>query len=214
VNQIFDWLDRFNIFGTRLGRDYRSSTNGNIALTQLLSPTTVGHLSYGFTVQLGELSNTWNAVPLSTGNLDRELLPHLRHRHALVGRIMQALPWQGAIHGFYRFYADNWGILAHTVEVELYQHLSRFTYLRFNYRFHDQSAPYFWTTNASPTATYRSADSDLGAFYAQTIGGLFAVDMRFVRRVRDLHFDFGYERYFRSNDLVANIYTCAAGFRF
>lgn len=214
LNQVFDWLDRFNIFGTRLGRDYRSSTNANLGVTQLLSPTTVAHLDYGVTVQLGQLSNTWNAVPLSIGSLGNELLPNLRHRHAFVGRIAQALPWWGAIHGFYRFYVDNWGIVAHTFEVALYQRVSRWGYLRVNYRVHNQTAPYFWTSSASTNAIYRTADSDLGAFTAQTLGVLAAVDLPFLRRVRSLHLDVGYERYFRTNDLRVNIYTCALGLLF
>jgi hypothetical protein len=215
VNQVFDWLDRFNIFGTRLGRAFRSSTNGNISITQLLSPTTIGHLNYGVTVQLGELSNTWNAVPLSTGELGREYLPNLRHRHAFVGRLAQALPWHGAVKGFYRFYVDNWGILAHTFELQLYQHITRYAYLRANYRYHTQTAADFWTTNAKPAeGAIRTADSDLAAFTAQTFGVLAAVDLPMVPRLRELHIDFGYEYYVRTNDLRASIYTCSLGFRF
>jgi hypothetical protein len=214
VNQVFDWLDRFNVFGTRLGRDYRSSTNANIGVTQLLSPTTIGHLEYGVTVQVGELSNTWNAVAIDNGELDRERLPNLRHRHAFVGRLAQALPWKGAVQGFYRFYVDNWGIIANTLELALYQHVTRFAYLKASYRYHNQTAPPFWTTLASANAQYRTSDSDLGAFSAQTIGIAASADLPFVRSMRGMHFDFGYERYFRTNDLNVNVYTCSVGFLF
>lgn len=43
VDQYFDWLDTFDIHGTRLERAGRSSTNFNLGITQLLSPTTFGH---------------------------------------------------------------------------------------------------------------------------------------------------------------------------
>jgi hypothetical protein len=215
LNQVFDWLDRFNIFGVRLGRAYRSSTNANLGVTQLLSPTTVGNLNYGVTVQLGELSNTWNAVPLSSGELGREYLPTVRHRHAFVGRLAQALPWQGALKLMYRFYVDSWGILAHTLELALYQRLMPWLYLRGTYRAHLQSAPSFWTLDAPPgDEVIRTADSDLAAFSAHTFGVLAAVDLPPSRRLRDLHLDVGYERYQRSNDLRVNIYTCSLGFRF
>jgi hypothetical protein len=215
LNQVVDWLDRFDIRGARQGRAYRSTTNLNLSLTQLLSPTTVAYLGYGGTVQLGELSNTWNAVPLADGMLGREYLPKLRHRHALVGRISQALPWNGAIKGFYRFYVDNWGIVAHSFEAQLYQRVGPMAYFRFNYRVHQQTAADFFTVTG-PTApeAIRTADSDLAAFTAQTLGILAAVDLRFVRYVKDLHVDFGFEHYFRSNGLRVNIYTCAVGFRF
>ncbi|MGZ3428570.1 MAG: hypothetical protein ACXVCV_18080, partial [Polyangia bacterium] len=67
VNQYFDWLDTFDIHGTRLDRAGRSSTNLNLGITQLLSSRTVGHLDYGVTLQSGTLGNTWNAVPLAVG---------------------------------------------------------------------------------------------------------------------------------------------------
>jgi Protein of unknown function (DUF3570) len=213
LNVIFDWLDHFDIHGTRLGRDFRSTTNGNLGLTQLLSATTVGHLDYGVTVQLGQLSNTWNAVPLATGVLDQELLPHLRHRHAFVARLAQALPWNGVLKASYRFYVDNWGVLANTLEAELYQRFARYFYMRLDYRLHVQSSPWFWTLAADPVALYRSADSDLAALTAQTFGVMAAADLK-VPRLRELHLDFGYDYYYRTNSLHANIYTCSLGFRF
>jgi Protein of unknown function (DUF3570) len=214
LNQVFDWLDRFTIQGVRIGRAERSSTNVNLSLTQLLSPTTIGYLGYGLTVQLGTLGNTWNAVPLADGTLGDERLPGLRHRHAFVARLAQALPWRGAVKGFYRFYVDNWGVVAHTLEAQLYQRLGPWFYLRANYRFHSQNSVDFFSIRAAVDAQLRTADSDLALFNAQTVGILAAVDVPFARRLRDLHFDFGYERYFRTNDLRVNMYTCAAGFLF
>ncbi len=216
VHQLLDELDRFNVYGTRMGRDYRSTTNANLELTQLLSPTTVGNLSYGGTLQKGELSNTWNAVALQNGKLGREYLPRSRLRHALVARIAQALPWEGALHVSYRFYADSWHVLAHTLEYALYQRLGRALYLRFDYRIHVQNAPYFWTTlaPASKPPGLRSDDSDLAQLTAQTVGGAASLDLPLSGGVRDLHLDLGYARYFRSNDLRVNIYTCGVGFGF
>lgn len=214
VNQVFDWFDTFYINGDRRGHATRSSTNGNLSLTQLLSPTTVVHIDYGLTVQLGELGNTWNVVPLVDGTRGEERLPSLRHRHAFVGRLAQWLPWDGALKGFYRFYADNWGLSAHTVEVELYQRIGPAFYLRANYRFHQQSGVSFFSIDAPLDAPVRTADSDLAPFYAQTFGIKAALDLRFNRRIKDALIDFGYERYIRSNDLHASILTCSLGFRF
>ena len=218
VNQVVDWLDRFNIFGTRLGRGYRSTTNVNVSITQLLSPTTVGYLGYSFTFQTGELGNTWNSVAVDKGGdhleLDGELLPSVRHRHALVARLSQSLPWHGIFKASYRFYVDSWSLIGNTVEAQLYQRVGRQFYVRANYRFHHQTGVGFFTAIADPAAKLRTADSDLAPFVAHTVGGLVAVELKGVPKLRDLHLDFGYERYFRSNDLSVNIYTCAAGFLF
>jgi hypothetical protein len=214
LNQTFDWLDKFTIQGWRNGRGYRSSTNGNLGVTQLLSPYTIANLNYGVTVQLGELSNTWNAVPSIDGKLIQELLPELRHRHAFVARVAQALPWRAALKAMYRFYVDNWGILAHTVEVRLYQRVGPWFYVRATYRFHQQNAPDFWTTAADPMARHRSADSDLASLNAQTLGLLASFDLRLSRHVKELHADLGYERYFRSNGMNVDMYLCSVGLRY
>ena len=213
VNQFVDWLDTFDIHGTRLERAGRSTTNANIGITQLLSSTTVGHLDYGVTLQNGTLGNTWNAVPLLTGVYGNELLPTFRQRHAFVGRLAQWLPWRGALHLYYRFYVDDWGMLAHSAEAQLYQRVGRLLWLRATYRVHQQSGVSFFTTSASPTASLRTADSDLAPFVAQTFGGAVGVDLPMIPRLRMVSVDIGYERYVRTNDLHVDIVTVGVGFR-
>jgi hypothetical protein len=214
VNQFVDWLDTFDIHGTRLARAGRSSTNLNLGITQLLSPTTVGHLDYGVTLQNGVLGNTWNVVPLATGTLGDELLPSFRQRHAFVGRLVQWLPWRGALHLYYRFYVDDWGVLAHSAEAILYQRIGPWLWLRGTYRIHQQSGVSFFATAAAPTAALRTADSDLAPFIAQTFGGAVGVDLGMIPKLRAVSADFGYERYVRSNNLHVDIFTVGLGFRF
>ncbi len=214
INEYWDWFDRFDFLGHRLGRAGRSSTNVNFGITQLLSPTTIAHLDYGLTLQSGELSNTWNAVPAVVGGFESELMPGFRQRHAFVGRLVQALPWRAALHLYYRFYVDDWGLLAHTAEAQLYQRLSPWLWLRATYRVYQQNGVAFYTTRATTTQTPRTADSDLAPFVAQTVGGAIGVDLKPTRRLRELHADVGYEHYWRTNDLRADMITCGLGFRF
>lgn len=214
ANQYVDWLDTFDIHGTRLARAGRSSTNLNLGITQLLSSTTVGHLDYGVTLQNGVLGNTWNVVPLATGVYGDEKLPTFRQRHAFVGRLAQWLPWRGALHLYYRFYVDDWGVLAHSAEAELYQRVGPWLWLRATYRIHQQRGASFFSTTASPTADLRSADSDLGTFIAQTFGGAVGVDLGMIPKLRMLSADFGYERYVRTNDLHVDVFTVGLGLRF
>jgi hypothetical protein len=213
VNQIADWFDKYTLGGKHDGHTARSSLNASLGLTQVLSATTVAHVDYGLTLQRGQLSNGWNIVPLTDGTVALEILPRGRARHAFVGRLAQFLPWNGAAHGFYRFYVDDWGIRAHTMELELYQRFTSHVYARLNYRFHTQAAPSFFHARVAPGFTLATADSDLATFDAQTVGFKVAADVpvRFARAVR---FDVGAERYFRSNDLRVNVYSCALGLLF
>jgi hypothetical protein len=213
-NQALDWFDIFLLDGERIGRRFRSSTNANVSVTQLLSPSTVALVGYGGTLQLGELSNGWNAVPLADGTLGLEHLPKLRHRHALVARLAQSLPWRGVFKGLYRFYIDNWSILAHTAEGQLYQRLGRHFYLRGTYRYDGQLGARYFNLSAPPGDTaFRTADSDLDTFRAHTLGIQAAIDIE-LGGTRILHLDLGYERFVRNNDLHANVYSCSSAFRF
>jgi hypothetical protein len=212
--QVFDWFDHFDILGFRSGRTARSTSTGSVALTQILTPTTLVNVSYGLTVQRGQLGNTWNVVPLENEKLGPELLPTLRVRHALVGRASQFLPWNGALRLYYRAYHDDWGITAHSVEATLMQRLAPIVYVAALYRFHHQKGVDFFTTLAPLDQEQRTADSDLAPLDSHTIGGKIVFDVPLRSEIRTLHFDIGYERYFRTNDLRMNVLTCATGYRF
>src|SRR4051812_5216447 len=139
ATQIHDWFDPFDVTGIRYGRATRNTTNASLGLTQILTPTTIVHANYGFTAQNGELSNTWNSVPIVTQEREGEVVPAKRIRHAIVARGAQWLPWNGALKASYRFYVDDWGIVAHTVEAQLLQRLAPWVYVRGSYRFHRQT---------------------------------------------------------------------------
>ena len=211
---VFDWFDRFNIHGDRNGRTDRRGTTGSLGFTQVLTPTTVASINYGFTVQNGTLGNTWNSVPLATGGRGPELLPIERMRHALVARAVQWLPWNGAMRLYYRLYADDWGIVAHSVEAQLMQRLTPELYVGGYYRFHTQTGASFFTTLAPLDATLRVADSDLAPLDSETIGGKIVLDFPLRGDIRALHLELACERYFRTNDLQMNIVSWATGFRF
>ncbi len=211
---VLDWFDKFYVDGSRHGRTQRSTTTADLGLTQILTTTTVANMNYGLSVQEGELGNTWNSVPLASHVRGPELLPTQRGRHALVARIAQFLPWNGALRGYYRFYADDWGIVAHSIEGQLMQRLTPILYIGGLYRFHTQTGPYFFTTLAPVDQRLRTADSDLAPLQSNTIGGKIVGDVPVTGAARVLHFEVEYDRYFRSNELTMNIATCAIGFRF
>jgi hypothetical protein len=211
---VFDWFDRFDIHGTRHGHTDRNGTTGTVSVTQVLTPTTVVSVNYGITRQEGTMGNTWNSVPLASGGRGPELLPDERTRHALVGRASQWLPWNGALRLYYRFYADDWGIVAQSVEGQLMQRLTPDLYVGGYYRFHKQTGASFFTTLAPLDATLRVADSDLAPLDSETIGGKIVVDFPLTGDIRVLHVELACERYVRSNDLQMNIVSWATGFRF
>ena len=73
VNQVVDWFDRFDLEGRRHGRTSRSTSNVNLMLSQVLSPTTFVTFAYGVTWQVGTLTNTWQSALLSDGTRGPEI---------------------------------------------------------------------------------------------------------------------------------------------
>lgn len=213
ANQALDWFDAFYVGGTRKGRASRSTSNFNASLSQLLSPSTLAAASYGFTMQRGELSNTWNSVPAVNGERVGEILPRLRNRHAASLSLLQWLPWQATLELRYRFYRDDWEVTAHTLEGRLRQRLFRRLVLGASFRHHLQSSVFCFTTLTPLVAAFRTADSDLGRFDADTVGGSAELDLK-TAAFGVLLLSFGYDHYFRSDGLHVNVATWASGFRF
>jgi hypothetical protein len=213
ANQVFDWFDAFQLGGYRAGRASRSSTNLNVSLSQLLSATTVVSFGYGYTLQDGQLSNTWNTVPTVEGERVTEVLPGQRSRHALSFGFSQWLPWQAALTGSFRLYRDDWNANAESVEGALHQSIGPLVLIGGSVRYHHQGAVSFFTTRAEPGDLHMTADSDLDAFEAVTVGGDAQLTLP-TRRFGRLFLSFGYDHYFRSNELRVNVATWASGFRF
>ena len=212
VNEVLDWFSGYDGLGFKTGRVNRSTSNANAGFTQVLSPFTVVHANYGVSFQSGVMGNTWNTVPFITGERLQEHLPASRWRHAVVGRFAQWLPWDGALKGFYRFYADNWGVIAHAAEGQLLQRVFTNLYVRGSYRFYTQTAVDFFTTLYDGSETRYTADSDLGRFDSHTLGFKLVADLPWV--FNGAHVDAGYERYWRTDGLRVNVGLFQAGARF
>lgn len=212
ANQVLDWFSGYDGFGNKIGRQQRGTSNANVGLTQILTPTTIVHANYGLSTQSGTLSNTWNTAPFDLGFRLAEVVPRNRIRHALVGRFAQWLPWNGTLKGFYRYYTDDWGVRAHAIEGQLLQRIHPLVYLRGSYRFYSQTAVDFFTTHAVLSDTFFTADSDLAKFTSQTVGGKAVFELPFL--FKGAHADVGYERYWRSDGLRVNVALWQGGARF
>lgn len=210
----FDRFDYLQHNGGRYGRRNRTTLNGNVSLSQLLSPTTVFDANYGYTFQQGTLQTTYNSVPLASG-LARtgELFPHSRSRHALEARLAQHLPaTHTTLRAAYRYYFDTFELTAHTLELELHQYLAPRFIARGSYRYYTQTGVDFFTTAfaVDGAATQpRTADSDLAPFH----GSEFGLKLLWLAPGQST-LDVSYFHYGRSNDFRANIISFGYGDRF
>jgi hypothetical protein len=216
ANISFDGFDNHDHYGDYLGKTAREAANANVSASQLLSPTTVLDGSYGVTYQHGTLDNGWNAVPVAGGTLTDERLPRDRVRHALTVRLAQHVPaTRSTFKTWYRAYADDFGLVAHSVEVAGYQYLTSWLYVRASYRFHHQTGVDFFTTGlamAPSPSLLRTADSDLAPLSANE----WSLQLAIVRGrapscLRAWSLSAEVMRYWRTNDLQITALALGVG---
>jgi hypothetical protein len=214
-----DFFDPVDRSGYDPGLAGRQTLNANFAASQILSPTTVADVGYGFTLQTGRLETTYNSVPLTDGARDDEIFPAGRRaRHAVMARLAQHVPWtHTTLKASYRYYIDNYGLDAHTAEGQLYQYLVDWLYVRGSYRWHQQSGVDFFATSFMPGVTGpRTSDSDLAPFTAHEVGVkvVLLAERSPWESLKRSFIEASFYRYWRTNDMVVDWLALAFGRRF
>lgn len=207
----FDRFDYLQPNGDREGRRNRTALNGNLSLSQLLSPTTVFDASYGLTFQQGTLETSYDSVPLEDGRGHRpELFPHSRTRQGVQARIAQHIPdSRTTLRAAYRYYWDTFELTAHTLEFEAHQYLAPTFILRGSYRYYSQTGVDFFRTAFSPESgltSPRTSDSDLAPFHASELG----LRLLWLAGGHST-LDVSYFHYARDHDFEANIFSFGYG---
>ena len=159
-----------------------NTTLGSLRVSQLLSPKVSGAIVYDAILAEGFLQNAYRSVAAG-GTLQRERVPEKRLRHAIAANTKAYLESTNSILDFrYRFYIDDWGIVAHTPELRLIQPVLKSVFAQLRYRFHKQSRAYFYkdTYNSSDPAIepFLTNDPKLSAFTTHTFGGTLEVSFK------------------------------------
>jgi hypothetical protein len=188
----------------------KHSADAILGITQLLGPATFVTLNASAGRSTGYLSEPYKivekAVQILPGIfLDEEFAensPNLRDKESLYASINHSVPrLRGAVEASYRFYADSYGIVAHTLQLAWLQHVGSRLVLSPSLRFYTQTAARFYyydidQTSIMParlpmgTAPYYTADFRLSAEDSVGCG------LKASWRASDwLHVDASYERY-------------------
>ncbi len=220
VEVIYDSFDAITWQGIDPGPvENRLTASLSSSLSQLLSPTTIVSGTYTFTSQVGRLETTYNSVPVEGGTRVSEKFPHTRSRHTFAAELRQAIPRTHTVLGVgYRFYVDTFDATAHTAQATLTQYLGDF-WLSGHYRFHHQTAPWFWTdlvASDAPAYAPRTGDSDLETLDAQEVGLTLRwfFDRKGALSATDSFIQLGYVYYWRSNSLDSHIASIDFGYDF
>jgi hypothetical protein len=164
--------------------------------------------------QTGQLGTLYQRVYFQDNSELVEHLPDSRFKIPLGFRANYFLGDKIVIRSFYRYYTDNWGINAHSLELEVPYKISPFVSVSPFYRFYTQTAADYFAPYQQHQLSdeFYTSDYDLSEFNSH-FGGL---NLRFnsadgilgMKHLNTLELRYGH--YNRSNGLQANIVTLAA----
>lgn len=216
-----DTVELYDIDGVQRGEDDRETMDLTLALTQVLGPRTLFSAELYFSDQSGFLSTPFHEVLLAGGGTATERLPDSRTRQALGLRLNHSFSKRYVQRFYYRFYNDDWGIQAHTVELEPHFRLSAKSkaWIYPILRWHSQNgADHFGLPFTFTGAEdFFTVDRDLSEFTSEKFGlGMSrAFDPAGKRGLRSLlrSFDIRATTYSRDDGLDAFSASLAVGLR-
>ncbi len=222
-----DTVDLYDTFGIVQGEDDRETADLSLSLTQVLGPRTVGSVEVGFISQSGFLSTPFHEVILAPapespqGEHVAERLPDSRERMAVGLRLNHTFSKRIVQRFSYRYYDDDWGISAHTIEAETHFRLPTETeaWIYPILRFHSQTgSDYFGLPGTfSGGEAFFTADRDLSEFDSEKLGLGLRLGFRkkqngFLSKLKS--FESRLATYSRDDGLDAISFSLALGWRF
>lgn len=200
--------------GPESGQQPRNTYSGSFSLSQVINKRLQVAVIADVALQQGYLSLPFNRVYFNDGSHGVETLPDARFKLPLGIRASYFMGDRVIIRAFYRYYTDDWGLTAHTINLETPIKITPFISVSPFYRFYKQSemdyfAPYEIHT---PNEAYFSSDYDLSKFTSHFGGisfrvvspdGVFKIPHLNTLEVRYGHYD-------RSTGLVSNIIALQA----
>ena len=129
-----------------------ATLNARIAFTQVLGENLLAQVTYELGHLQGYQASPYRYVGIAGTGFGCEAAtlcvpertPPERLRHALAGRVRQALLSSLAIELNYRYYLDDWAMTSHTALAQLRWLVGEETLLSFGYRYYQQSAADFY----------------------------------------------------------------------
>jgi hypothetical protein len=118
-----------------------------LGLSQVLTRNWLMGFSFETMADEGFLNNPYRSVRYVDGSsvaFQPERYPRTRASNAAALRSRYYLPWRAAFGAEYRFFTDDWGIDAHTIELGYTHPLERLTF-DFRYRVYTQSSADFYS---------------------------------------------------------------------
>lgn len=169
-----DDIELYGIDGAKYGDDSRETTDLSLSFTHVFGKNTVGSVELGLSDASGFLSSPFQEVILADNSVVQERLPDSRERQFLRFSLNHAFSERLVQRGYYRFYDDDFGIQAHSLELETHFRLfaNSKTWIYPILRFHSQDGSDYFGLPGTFTGAenYHTADRDLSEFDSTKFG--------------------------------------------
>lgn len=153
---------------------------GRLGYTQVIDPSMVIQFAYELSHLEGFLSSPYRFVGIggdgrcggTAGLCVPETHPGERTRHALVLRGRRAIDDHVSVHIDYRFYVDDWALIANTVAAQLSWMHDENGLFALRYRLHQQtSAAFYRSSYPTPSGTLQfvTRDRELSALFTHRL---------------------------------------------
>lgn len=193
------------------GSSPRNSFSASFALSQVINQKLQAQLIVEPAYQKGLLATKYQRVYFTDGSLRAETLPDQRFKLPIAARLNYFATDQVIVRTYYRYFMDNWGIRAHTAEIEVPVKLTSFISLSPFYRYNKQTGTRYFAPYGEhdPSSPYFTSDYDLSTLNSDFYGaGLRIAPPHGVFGWQHLNMlELRYGHYNRSTGLVSNIIT-------
>jgi hypothetical protein len=161
-----------------LGGGKKRVQSYTLGLTQSFTPLTLGGVTVNWIRTTGYIGHPYNPINSLDSGLIGEMLPERKDALATSAQVIQG--WVlgdllGSVNTEYRYYSDSWDLRSQTLTVQVSQHLTEESVLRFQGRWYTQTGAAF---AQSPlylgNEVYRTADIRFHRFSSWMAGAKFS----------------------------------------
>ncbi len=151
--------------------------NYRVTLTQVLTKDLLLSVNYEAITDKGFLNNPYRSVRyLDPGNpvgysFQPEVYPKTRTSNAASANLLYYLPYRAALRAGYRYFNDDWGIGAHTAELNYTHPLRDHWIVELGYRYYQQGDADFYSDlfPRKNARNFLARDKELSEFYDNTV---------------------------------------------
>ena len=199
------------------GSTARNSFSGSLSYSQIINQRLQLMFIADLISQKGLLSLPFYRVYFNDNSVHKENLPDTRMKIPLGFRANYFIGDKIILRSFYRYYHDDWGLTAHTLELETPVKVTPFFSITPFYRYYKQTAVDYFAPYKSHTSAdqYYTSNYDLSAFNSNFYGagirltppkGVFGIQRLSMLELR-------YGHYTRTNGLKSDIVSMNLKFK-